>query len=113
VSSAWFFLLGVVLGCLSVLAGVWVARRQRKPNPAQPRVIEHIDLDPDEARAIDPDNPPHYMLYHPRSGVSSMHCTCHGDQIAVGEKVLLWPIPQHPEQGMDVLCARTYGQVSQ
>lgn len=112
-SSAWLtLLLGVVLGSLAVLAGFWVARRQ-KPKTAQPRAIEHIDLDPEEARAIDPDDPPHYMHYKPRSGVSSMHCTCHGDPIAVGEKVLLWPIPGHPEHGMDVLCARTYGQVSQ
>lgn len=115
-SAGWFFVLGVLMGSLAVLAGVLVTRHlmtKPVPKPAQPRAIEHIDLDPEAARAIDPKDPPHYMKYFPRSGESSLHCTCHGDPVAVGETVLLWPIPGHPEQGMDVFCVLTYGEVSQ
>jgi hypothetical protein len=28
-----------------------------------------------------------------------------------GEQVLFWPIPDHPEGGVDLFCSETYGEV--
>lgn len=83
--------------------------KAKAPTPPEPDLS---DLAPEAARAIDTDHPPYYSYYRPE--VYDPHrapsCTCHGLKVLQGEKVLLWPIPNHPEGGYDVFCAQTYGK---
>jgi hypothetical protein len=71
-------------------------------------LVETPTLIGDEARAIDPDNPPHWMTYNPRrdDGTVPPRCTCHRQQLARGDRVLFWPIPGMPG-AIDVFCMGT------
>lgn len=69
---------------------------------------------PSQPKVVDPNNPPRFSVYRPRVyREGAMRCTCHQDPIIPGEKILLWPIPNHPDGGMDVYCARTYQAMEQ
>lgn len=67
------------------------------------------DLSPQEARVIDPDNPPHYRTYRgPSNEDLRLRCTCHNRPLPNGATVLFWPIPDHPDGGIDLLCEETF-----
>lgn len=64
-----------------------------------------IEADGQQARAIDPDNPPSWKTWKGIDG--RINCTCHTLPIHTGQRVLFWPIPDHPQGGVDLFCERT------
>jgi hypothetical protein len=111
------FLLSVLVGVVVALPLLYAlgrrSGRRSEPGPvAEQPVVPEEDLDEArEARAIDPNNPPRYSVYKPDtySLLRAPHCSCHDRPILQGEKVLLWPIPGHPDGGIDIFCEKTYG----
>ena len=68
----------------------------------------------EEPRLIDENDPPRYSHYLPDvyHAERAPRCSCHQRPIKRGERVLLWPIPDHPDGAIDIFCEETYGQVS-
>lgn len=101
------------VGFTTALGKQVAMRRLPKPDELIPSQTSEAPPVADDAQpqAIDPDNPPRYQVYNPRryDPEKAVRCTCHGIPAAKGETMLLWPIPGHPEGGMDVFCSRTYG----
>lgn len=114
-NDTWLLVLGFVLGFLLSAPTAFLYGRRHHSQSHSPSVTPRSteEAEESEAKAIDPNNPPTYQVYRPRSGVSTLKCTCHEETIQPGERVLLWPIPEHPDGAMDVFCQRTYGQVGQ
>ncbi|WP_428957815.1 hypothetical protein [Streptomyces sp. cg35] len=54
------------------------------------------------ARPVDPANPPTFATVIRADGDPETCCTCHGQPVQDGERVLHWPLPAQ------VLCERTY-----
>lgn len=71
------------------------------------RATEPLDLTVDEARVVDPTDPPRAMIYRPRGDAPQRLCTCHQKPLRVGSPVTLWPIPNHPDGAMDIFCEDT------
>ena len=75
-----------------------------------------MELTGDEARAVDESNPPYYANYKRRGYVEAEapECSCHqGRKVQAGERVLIWPIPNHPDGAVDIFCMETCYQASQ
>lgn len=101
---------GALLALLAV--GAYARLRHHRssaPEPPEPLADEYDDPPQEdvEARLVDPDDPPWWATYRPREGSGTRCCTCHGLPIEPGDRVLMWPIKDHPERGMDVFCQRT------
>jgi hypothetical protein len=114
----------IVFGFVGLLIGIVVGRlighhlavreTRREPEKAEPPVdVGPITKPSGEPRAFDEGNPPHYTVYNPDTYnvLRAPRCSCHNRPIEKGEKVLLWPIPDHPEGGIDIFCEQTYGVV--
>jgi hypothetical protein len=102
-------LIGIVVGRL---VGRHLAVRETRREP----VVAYdgpVSKNTGEPRPFDEDNPPHYTVYNPLiyNVLRAPRCSCHNRPIEKGEKVLLWPIPDHPEGGIDIFCEQTYGVV--
>lgn len=71
-------------------------------------------LSEDEAKAIDPNNPPYYSRYRIDGYDRTLapKCSCHSRTIDPGEQILIWPIPGHPDGGVDVFCKMTYQEAA-
>lgn len=97
----------VVLGLVLVLRG---RASDRVVANTLHGVIEEATavVDGQEVRAIDEANPPYYQNYRgPHEGRERLRCTCHNEPFPDGARVLIWPIPGHPEGGVDLFCQRT------
>lgn len=111
-------LYGIVVG-VAVTGGTifftrWLDRRRSQPTPQpQPEGTTLTGLSEEEARAVDPDNLPYYSRYriHGYDEAQAPSCSCHGRKVKPGERILIWPIPGHPDGGADVFCAETFEQV--
>lgn len=116
--AGWVVLIGLGIICLSLVAFLVILNRRlagvvgELTTPLPAPLVETREPEPwaSEPRVIDPNDPPRYMHYRPRSydPTRAPRCTCHRRVIEYDEKVLLWPIPGHPEGGMDLLCEATY-----
>lgn len=100
VAAALLVVLLVVLGRLKYKARVQM-------HESIEGVVEEstIVVDDQKARAIDPNNPPKWMTWRGVDG--RLNCTCHSLPIRTDDRVLLWPIPGHPDGGSDLFCERT------
>lgn len=108
-------LLGIVLGVtivvLGIIAWVSVAPRIRAHRVLFEEIAEEEPIPSAEsksARVIDPANPPTWRVYWPKTGASTPVCSCHGIPLQPGDKVMLWPIPDHPDGAIDLFCERTF-----
>lgn len=117
VALGMFALLCLVVIVLALLFGPAVRERIRGEHEFT-RQVDHeedvsFEADTDQPQPIDPQHPPRYSLYRPRDYDvdRAPKCTCHGETLRYGQKVLLWPIPGHPEGGMDIFCEKTYGAI--
>jgi hypothetical protein len=60
-----------------------------------------------EALVIDVENPPTWKVYS-NPYKAGPPCSCHGRPFKYGDKVMMWPIPGHPEGGIDLYCEETF-----
>lgn len=110
-----------VSGCAVVAVALWVLGQYIKTQRAEqatgfterfedPDLPSHEEDGETPPQAIDPKNPPRYSRYAPRHYDidRAPRCSCHVRPVTFGDVVLLWPIPNHPEGGMDIFCAETY-----
>lgn len=99
-------LVSAVVGMTIVVLARYVWVRLRGTEDAIERVAEEavVTVEGHEARAIDPGNPPHWVIWKGIDG--RINCTCHALPIRKGQKILMWPIPGHPDGGMDLFCER-------
>lgn len=116
-------LIGILVAILLValLGGLYLARiviedrrSHRRDEPLGPPAGAEPEPEPlteEEARAIDPENPPMFRRYNPQPGRPVIHCTCHDRPFGRGDTVLWWPIPDHPDHAVDLFCKETYGVV--
>lgn len=104
----------VVAGVLLVamLFTLWRLWRLGSTKSALVKVAEEatIAAEGQEARAIDPEDPPRWIIYRPQGVRPAPMCTCHGIPLVEGQKVLLWPIPGHPSGGVDLICERAVAE---
>jgi hypothetical protein len=77
--------------------------QSRPPSPPPARMAD--DQKPTRvAMAIDPEHPPSWKVYGPRSDAPARSCTCHPDrQLQPGQHVLWWPVP-HSGGGVNIFC---------
>lgn len=123
-----WIVVGVALAVLGMVVLNHVAPKVRKrwaANPSEPEPEPELKPEPEpvddptdpweyqteaspQTRVIDPDNPPTWRVYWPQSGAQAPTCSCHGIALQPGDKVVLWPIPNHPEGAIDIFCERTF-----
>jgi hypothetical protein len=98
---------------LSLVLAVWVylllkVHRSNQASSVPPP--EPVEPEGDEPQPIDPDNPPRFVVYNPQGDREPPVCNCHQRPFRPGDSVLFWPIPGHPDGGVDLFCSETYGR---
>lgn len=101
---------GLVLVGLGLAGLAWVALRRLNRPVRPPQEAGWVSgLSPEEAKAIDPEDPPRWMTYTPTGDrESAPWCSCHHEPVRPGQRVVYWPIPNHP--GVDLFCERAVNQ---
>ena len=94
--SGWGLVVGIGLGLvLAAALGVLYLRwLTRPPRPKKPD-LHKVDEEGFAPLPIDPDNPPTWRYYRPKSANSAARrtCHCHNRPIGMDQKVLWWPLP--------------------
>jgi len=105
-------LIGLVAGVILTLIIEWWHDRHME------MWVKSFDQDEDEeeaedsdppAKAIDPDDPPRWVVFNPKSSDAIRRCICHNFVIETGQPIMWWPVPDGLPGQVDLFCEEGIG----